>query len=49
MRKPVYMPRGEKTHSRAFEWLRMAPNGSEWLRMAPNGSEWLRMAQHSCE
>jgi hypothetical protein len=32
--------KGEKTHSRAFEWLGMAANGSEWIG---NGCEWLGM------
>ena len=41
--------KGEKAHSRPFEWLRMAANGSECLRMAANGSECLRMAPNGCE
>ncbi len=33
--------KGEKSHSRAFEWMRMGGNGCEWMRMDGNGSEWI--------
>jgi hypothetical protein len=37
--------KGEKSHSRAFEWMRMGGNGCEWMRMTRNGWEWQRMSE----
>jgi hypothetical protein len=41
--------KGEKSHSRAFEWMRMGGNGCEWMRMGGNGCEWMRMGGNGCE